>query len=86
MKETIKDVSLLEHPEPLEIMTNEIKRLCDDEYIKMIHRKEPLILYEILDSNGFFYYVTKKDKLFHIFITKQINKDRLLTILNNSKT
>ncbi|RAX51805.1 hypothetical protein CCY99_08370 [Helicobacter sp. 16-1353] len=56
MREIIKNVAHLEHPEPLEIMTKAIANLRDNEYIKMIHRKEPLPLYEILKANGFFYH------------------------------
>lgn len=55
MREVVCDVSLLEHPEPLEIVSAAARGLKAGEYIKMLHRKEPLMLFPILDSLGLVY-------------------------------
>jgi hypothetical protein len=47
------DVSDLEAPEPLMRTLAEVAGLRDGEYLRMVHRREPLLLYENLESKGF---------------------------------
>lgn len=77
MRERVIDVSALAHPEPLEIMTEAIGTLERGEYIRMIHRLEPLPLYEILLRRGFVYRVfPQRGGGYHILIATQ--EDRVL--------
>ena len=52
-KEQLIDVSELEPPEPFEAVLKLIDKIGAGEYIRMIHRKQPLPLIELLESRGF---------------------------------
>ncbi|MGP1450364.1 MAG: DUF2249 domain-containing protein [Wolinella sp.] len=80
MREIRIDVSTLEHPEPLQIITRSINELNDSEYIRMIHRMEPLPLYDILHSRGFVYRVKLDGDMYHILIAKSIDLENLREI------
>jgi len=59
------------HPVPLEMAVSAFKKLQVGEIIHMIHRKEPLPLFEIILKNGGFY--RSYEKLageWHILITR----------------
>jgi hypothetical protein len=49
------DVRDLNHPEPLEKVLAALKNLDDNssDCIRMIHRREPFPLYEILEKQGY---------------------------------
>ena len=47
------DVRELEPPEPLERALAALPGLGPGEYLHMLHRREPLLLYELLESQGF---------------------------------
>jgi len=49
------DVSELEAPEPFEQIMPLVRSLQINQYIKVLHRKEPFPLYEILLENGYNY-------------------------------
>ncbi len=51
----VLDVSDLEAPAPLERVLSELEDLAPGEYIRMLHRREPLLLYPILEQRGFAY-------------------------------
>lgn len=53
MKEKRFDAREMEHPEPLEGILAMLPDLKTDEFILMIHRREPFPLYEILEKRGF---------------------------------
>ena len=53
MRERLLDVRNLEPPEPLERVLAEMETLETDERICMVHRREPCILYPILQREGF---------------------------------
>ena len=52
-KEILLDVSELEAPEPLTHILDVINKLELHSYLRVIHRKEPFPLYNILHENGF---------------------------------
>lgn len=49
------DVSDLEPPEPLEQVLLALDELGDGEFLHMLHRREPLLLYPELRRRGFSY-------------------------------
>lgn len=65
------DTRELDHPIPLEMALAAFKKLRGEEVIHMIHRREPLPLFEILSKNGGRYRsVLGEDGMWHIFITR----------------
>ena len=52
-QEVFIDVSEEEAPKPFEIVLEQIAQLKNRQYIRMLHRKKPLPLIQILETNGF---------------------------------
>lgn len=72
------DVSELHHPEPFEIMIRAIGELKEGEYIRMIHRLEPLPLYEVLHKQGFVHVTLPlKGGGYHILIAHSKDQESL---------
>ena len=70
------DVRELDHPIPLEMALEAFKQLSATETIHMIHRREPLPLFEILSKNGGRYLsYTTEEGIWHIYITKDPHLD-----------
>ena len=68
-KELFINVSELEAPEPFSEILYLTKELKQNSYIRVVHRKEPFPLYDILHENGFdFYTVKMSNSKFNIFI------------------
>lgn len=68
-KEFFLDVSELEAPEPFERIIAIVRELTLGQYIKVLHRKEPFPLYDVLTENGFEYCVVQLNQpQFCIFI------------------
>ena len=57
--ELLLDVSELEPPEPLELTLEAAEQLKPGQYLRMLHRRTPCILYGNLDDNGFKYFQRK---------------------------
>lgn len=53
--EIILDVSDLEPPEPLTQTLEAAEDLAPGQYLRMLHRRDPCMLYGNLDDNGFKY-------------------------------
>lgn len=53
MGERVLDVSELEPPEPFERALAALETLSAGEYLRMLHRREPLLLYPWLQEHGF---------------------------------
>lgn len=53
MDELIFDARQMEHPEPLERILAMLPEIAEGGSIRMIHRREPFPLYEILAKRGF---------------------------------
>ncbi len=65
------DTRELDHPIPLEMAVAAFKKLSGDEVIHMIHRREPIPLFEIITKNGGRYLsAMERDDLWHIYITR----------------
>lgn len=72
----VLDTRELDHPIPLEKAVAAFRALQKDEIIQMIHRREPLPLFEILSKNGGRYRsVQKGENLWYIFITSSPSVD-----------
>lgn len=52
-RELLIDVSEDEPPKPFDIVLQQVERLKKGEYIRMLHRKQPLPLIQILEENGY---------------------------------
>ena len=57
--EFLLDVSELEPPEPLELTLEAAEQLKPGQYLRMLHRRTPCILYGNLDDNNFKYFQRK---------------------------
>jgi len=65
------DTRELDHPVPLEMAVNAFKKLSGDEIVHMIHRREPIPLFEIIVKNGGRYLsVMEREDLWHIYLTR----------------
>lgn len=53
LNEILLDCTMLESPEPLNLVVQNLGKLDESNYIKMVHRMEPMVLYGILEQNGF---------------------------------
>lgn len=52
-REVVLDVSELEPPEPLVLSLAAIEKLQHGEYLRLLHRRRPCLLYENLQKRGF---------------------------------
>lgn len=58
------DCTNLESPEPLNLIIDNLSKLNKNSYIKMIHRMEPGLLFNILKQNNYEYKITyEKNKV-----------------------
>lgn len=69
------DTRELDHPVPLERAIEAFKKLTEGEVIHMIHRREPIPLFEIILKNGGHYLSYEEDTVWHIYITRDSNLD-----------
>jgi len=75
MREAIVvDVRELPSPEPLERIVKELGNIDENRYIQMVHRMEPMLLYPILNKNGFGYKKVCKDDAMHIYIYRKSDR------------
>ena len=54
--EVLLDGSELEPPEPLVLALEATEQLKTGQYLRMLHRREPCMLFDNLDSSQFSYY------------------------------
>lgn len=70
------DTREFDHPIPLEMAVGAFKKLSGDEVIHMIHRREPIPLFEIIVKNsGRFRSIKIEENLWHIYITRSKTLD-----------
>ncbi len=70
------DAREMEHPIPLEMTIDAFKKLKEAEIIHLIHRREPLPLFDIITNNGGRYLSYQSDdEAWHIFITRNPDLD-----------
>ena len=55
-REVLLDVSDLEPPEPLELTLEVADELKPGQYLRMLHRRDPCMLYGNLENNHFKYF------------------------------
>lgn len=68
-KEILLDVSDLAPPEPLERSSDAVDALQQGEYIRMVHRQRPCLLYAILEERGYKEHTsTRKDRMVEVLI------------------
>ena len=53
VREILINASEMEAPQPFEEVLKRVKELQPDEYIHMLHRKQPLPLVQLLEENGY---------------------------------
>ena len=77
MKKVLLDARELEHPKPLEMAIDSLRRMDSDSYLYMINRKNPIPLIRLADQHGF-QVITHQinEELWHILISK--NKENSL--------
>lgn len=70
------DCRELEAPEPLERVTSNLSNINETNYIKMIHRIEPMMLYTVLQNNGYKYITLYKgiDVIIFIYTNDKIKE------------
>lgn len=71
INEIVLDCTMLESPEPLNLVVQNLGNIDELNYIKMIHRMEPMILYGMLNQNGFKYKTIQKNNQVLIYIFKE---------------
>jgi len=75
MEEICIDVSELAPPEPMTQILMALSRLAEQEYLKVIHRREPFPLYEKLSANGWGFSCRQiSPDCFHLYIYKEADK------------
>ena len=73
--ELLLDVSDLEPPEPLELTLEAADNLKPGQYLRMLHRRTPCILYGNLDDNDFKYFQRKgSTTAVEVFIWRENDK------------
>ncbi len=71
-RERLLDVSDLPPPEPLEQALVALDTLSPGEYLHMLHRREPYLLYPILEQRGFAHAtVQARQGVLEIFVWRQ---------------
>lgn len=63
--ERVLDVRGLEPPEPLERALDAVASLQPGEWVRMIHSREPCLLYPLLEKRGFQYLAEAKSEDLH---------------------
>lgn len=68
---TLLDTRGLDHPVPLEMAYQAFVKLQKSEILHMIHTREPIPLFEIVENNGGRYWAHQDEEaVWHIFITR----------------
>lgn len=76
MKKITLDARELEHPKPLAMAINILRALEEDDYLYMIHRKNPIPLIDLAQEHNF-QVISHEDAegIWHILITKNPSVD-----------
>ena len=80
-KEYLMDATDMEPPEPLIRTLEMLNDLKQGDYLRFIHRREPLPLYDSLNQAGFSYITcADSDEAFKVFIWNQDDAEAQSTI------
>ena len=63
----------MEYPLPLQLSLEHLKKMSLDEYLYMLHRKNPIPLIEIAKEKEYAYLTQNHNDLWHILICKNPN-------------
>ena len=82
MKKILLDAREMEHPTPLQLALSYLKNMSEDEYLYMIHRKNPIPLIEIAKDKEYIYLSHNHNDTWHILICKnrECNLEELLDV------
>ena len=90
--EVVLDVSELEPPEPLVLTLEAAEQLLPGQYLRMLHRRDPCMLFGNLDDNHFKYYQRKgTSSAVEVFIWSENDTDAaaaveaIINIANDSQ-
>jgi len=71
--ERLLDVSMLEPPEPMERVLEIIPKLNKGDFLKLLHRREPRLLYPLLEKLGYNWYCQQQDEPRYIILIWRYN-------------
>jgi uncharacterized protein (DUF2249 family) len=81
MPEVLLDVSELEPPEPLLLALEGIEQLGPGQYLRMLHRRDPCLLYGNLEDNNFNYFQRKgSTRLVELFIWRKNDREAVAAV------
>ncbi len=76
IREVLLDVSELEPPEPLVLALEAAEQLGPGQYLRMLHRRDPCLLYGNLEDNHFRYFQREGlTTLVELFIWREKDRD-----------
>ena len=76
MRRISLDAREMEHPIPLQLALNHLQSMKNDDYLYMIHRKEPIPLIEVAKEKRFAHLTHQdKNRNWHILICKNPTVD-----------
>jgi TusA-related sulfurtransferase len=73
LKKIVLDAREMEHPTPLQLALKYLKDMDKNEYLYMIHRKNPIPLIEIVKDKGYLYLTQNYNDTWHILISKKLD-------------
>ncbi len=81
--EILLDVSDLEPPEPLTLTLDTAEELQSGQYLRMLHRRDPCMLYGNLTENGFKYFQREgATTAVELFIWRENDAEAAATVKN----
>jgi hypothetical protein len=70
------DAREMEHPIPLQLALNHLQSMKIDDYLYMLHRKQPIPLIEVAKEKKFAYFTHQEpNETWHILICKDPDAD-----------
>jgi len=73
LKKILLDARDMEHPIPLQLALKHLKEMKENEFLYMIHRKNPIPLIEIAKDKEYSYLSHNHNETWHILICKKTN-------------
>ncbi len=75
MKKILLDARDMEYPIPLQLSLSYLQSMSSEEFLYMIHRKNPIPLIEIAKEKKYNYLVKNYNETWYILISKNRNID-----------